>query len=364
MIRKRLLLVNLLALLLIAPGYGQSAESEQVVIFRFLPEKNMFYTSVGSNASELQRLYNLVEQYRWAIEHGDIPVYINGYCTSLNSEQENMKTASIRSNRVKSELITNKGLMESHFVTNNHATAYQEHKDAVTVTLHIPQATPISIQTQEEEDIVDIQIETREVQGTQPQPQAQEESGPQANGEPQMNEEALPVLHSPLPAQQQFTLRTNLLHWVAGVPNVGFEYKPTKSIGLLLNGGWSHWTGETASKQHRVWYIAPELRYYLGDAKKRWYLGLEGHAGQFNLKLNDTGRQADFIGGGLTGGYKLTLSRVFDLDFNIGFGYAELMDYEKYTQTNGVYVRTQPTETKDYWGLTQAGISLVWKINN
>jgi len=34
------------------------------------------------------------------------------------------------------------------------------------------------------------------------------------------------------------------------------------------------------------------------------------------------------------------------------------------TQTNGVYVRTQPMETKNYWGLTQAGVSLVWKINN
>ena len=162
---------------------------------------------------------------------------------------------------------------------------------------------------------------------------------------------------------EPFSLRTNLLHWLTGVPNAGVEYQLNENIGLLLNGGWSRWTGETAAKQHRVWYISPEVRYYLGDAK-RWYLGVEGHAGTFNLKLSDTGRQADFLGGGLTGGYKLTLNHAFDLDFNLGFGYAQLKDYEKYTQTNGVYVRTQPTETKNYWGLTQTSLSLVWKIDS
>ena len=357
---KKLLLSSLFALLLAMPCYGQSVDDEQVVTFQFRAKGDLFSISVGDNRSELQRLNDLVKQYRSEIERGEIPVYINGYCSSLSSENENLATARIRSNRVKTQLIVTQKLKESHFITRNQAIAYLGNGDIVTVTLRIPQEEVVlthSAALQEVEEPQTVQIE--EVA----QPQVQE-SGPQASGEPQIIEETYSITYSQRSTQQSFTIRTNLLHWLAGIPNSGFEYQLNENIGLLLNGGWSHWTGETASKQHRVWYIAPELRYYLGDAKKRWYLGLEGHAGQFNLKLNDTGRQADFIGGGLTGGYKLTLSRIFDLDFNIGFGYAELMDYEKYTQTNGVYVRTQPTETKDYWGLTQAGISLVWKINN
>ena len=162
---------------------------------------------------------------------------------------------------------------------------------------------------------------------------------------------------------QQFSIHTNLLYWLAGMPNAGIEYQPNKNIGLLLNGGWNHWTGNNAPKHHRTWYITPEIRYYLGEAK-RWHLGLEGYAGQFNFKFNDTGRQANFVGGGLTGGYRLQLSSVFDLDFNLGFGYARLTDYEKYRKESDVYIRTQPMKTRNYWGLTQPSLSLVWKIKN
>ena len=358
MILKKLLLLNLLALLLIVPCYGQSVDDEQVVTFQFRAKGDMFSISVVDNRNELQRLNDLVKQYRSQIESGKMPVYINGYCTSMSSEDENLFTARIRSNRVKTQLIVIQKLKEPHFITYNQAIEYQGNGDIVTVTLRIPQEEVVltySAAPQEEEAQT---VQTEEVAQSQVP-----ESGPQASGEPQMIEETYSITYSQHTTKQQpFSLRTNLLHWLAGVPNAGFEYQPNENLGLLFNGGWSHWTGKTADKQHRIWYISPEVRYYLGNTK-HWYLGLEGHAGQFNLKLNDTGRQFDFLGGGLTGGYKLQLSRVFDLDFNLGFGYTQLKDYEKYTQTNGVYVRTQPTETKDYWGLTQAGVSLVWKIN-
>jgi Hemolysin activation/secretion protein len=360
MILKKLLLANLFALLLAVPCYGQSVNDEQVVTFQFRAEKDMFSVSEGSNRSELQRLNTLVEQYRSEINNGEMPVYVNGYCTSLNSEDENLATARIRSNRVKSQLITTQKLKEPHFITLNQAIAYQGNNNMVTVTLRIPQKEEaIAYNESAPEEVKETQtVQIEDVAQSQSQ-----ESGPQASGEPQIIEEPLAAHNLPLSTYHlPLFFRTNLLHWLAGVPNVGFEYQVCENIGLLLNGGWSHWTGKTADKQHRIWYVSPELRYYLGDAK-RWYLGLEGHAGQFNLKLNDTGRQFDLLGGGLTGGYKLTLSRVFDLDFNLGFGYTQLKDYEKYTQTNGVYVRTQPIKTKDYWGLTQAGVSLVWKIN-
>jgi len=358
---KKLLLANLFALLLIVPCYGQSVNDEQVVTFQFRAEKDMFSISVGNNRSELQRLNDLVKQYHSEIESGKMPIYINGYCTSLSSESENLTMARTRSNRVKSELITVKKLKETHFITRNQAIAYLGNNDIVTVTLRIPQKVEaVTYNEREQEEVKEVQIE--EVQEVQLQVQ---QPAPQTSkdGEPQIIEESLPILHSQNSTQQQFSIHTNLLYWLAGVPNAGFEYQPNENIGLFLNGGWSHWTDETASKQHRIWYISPEVRYYLGNAK-RWHIGLEGHAGQFNFKFNDTGHQADFLGGGLTGGYKLQLSRVFDLDFNLGFGYAQLKDYEKYTQTNSVYVRTQPTETKDYWGLTKAGVSLVWKIKN
>ena len=347
MILKKRLLLNLFALLLAVPCYGQSVDDEQVVTFQFRAKGEVFSVSEGNNRSELQRLSDLVKQYRSEIERGEMPVYLNGYCTSLNSENENLATARIRSNRVKTQLIVTQKLREQHFITRNQAIAYQGNGDIVTVTLRIPQ---------EEKTIADYETTPKEVQESQVR-----ESAPQAIDEPQAQETS--STFQPQRSTQKFAIRTNLLHWAVLLPNLGIEYQPNETIGILLNGGWSCWTGETASKQYRIWYITPEIRYYLGEAKNG-YLGVEAHAGSFNLKIGDTGRQADFVGGGITGGYKLQLNRSLDLDFNLGLGYARLMDFDKYTQINCVYVRTQPMENKNYWGLTQVGVSLVWKIKN
>ena len=46
---------------------------------------------------------------------------------------------------------------------------------------------------------------------------------------------------------------------------------------------------------------------------KRGYLGVMYHAGEFNYKLGDTGKQGDLMGGGLTGGYLLKLNRTLSL---------------------------------------------------
>ena len=355
---KKLLLSSLFALLLAVSGYGQSVDDEQVVTFQFRAKGDMFSVSVGDNRSELQRLFNLLEQYRSEIERGEIPVYINGYCTSMSSEDENLSIARIRSNRVKTQLIVAQKLKELHFITYNQAIAYQGNGDIVTVTLRIPQKEEVVAYL---ESAPEKAKETQTVQAEEVAQSQVRESAPQAIDEPQAQETF--STFQPQRSTQKFAVRTNLLHWAVLLPNLGIEYQPNETIGILLNGGWSRWTSETSAKQHRVWYITPEARYYLGEAK-HWYLGVEAHAGSFNLKVGDTGRQADFAGGGITGGYKLHLNRSLDLDFNLGLGYARLMDFDKYTRTNCVYVRTQPMENKNYWGLTQAGVSLVWKIKN
>ena len=83
-------------------------------------------------------------------------------------------------------------------------------------------------------------------------------------------------------------------------------------------------------------------------------------AGQFNYKLSDTGRQGDLMGGGITAGYQLRLCKSLDLDFGIGLGYLNA-DYEKYEVIDGVRVR-RGSETKDWWGPINAGITLKWNL--
>lgn len=84
------------------------------------------------------------------------------------------------------------------------------------------------------------------------------------------------------------------------------------------------------------------------------------HFGGFNYKPGDTGRQGDYQGGGITGGWRLPLNRSLSLDFHAALGYT-YADYDKYNVADGVRVR-QCSDSKNYWGINQLGVTLLWKF--
>ena len=105
--------------------------------------------------------------------------------------------------------------------------------------------------------------------------------------------------------------------------------------------------------------MGSDVRYYIGK-EKCGYLGAMFKAGEFNYKLSATGKQGDLMGGGITGGYLLRLNKALSLDFSVAIGCLHA-DYEKYEVTGGVRVR-RGTETKNWWGPVNAGVTLVWKL--
>ena len=109
-------------------------KGDTVYTFRFVPEDDMFYVPWNGNGGELSRLAACVERYREEILDGRMPLRVDGYCSSFDSEVENLASAKIRSNRVKSELIVRQKLTEDCFITKNHSGS----GDYVTVRLVIP----------------------------------------------------------------------------------------------------------------------------------------------------------------------------------------------------------------------------------
>ena len=100
------------------PVFAQQ-KADTTYTFRFVPQKDMFYVPWSGNDSELVRLFEFVDSRKSEILEGKMHVYVCGYCNSLENRKENLKTAAIRSNRVKSELIIKKDLTEECFVTHN-----------------------------------------------------------------------------------------------------------------------------------------------------------------------------------------------------------------------------------------------------
>lgn len=82
--------------------------------------------------------------------------------------------------------------------------------------------------------------------------------------------------------------------------------------------------------------------------------------GQLRWKWKQVGHQGDFYGFGLVGGYRMPLNEMFDLDFNLGFGYTSYT-YDKYHDIDGYLIPIEKGLTKNYWGIGSAGVTLVYK---
>ena len=340
-------------------------KADTTYTFRFVPQKDMFYVPWNGNDTELARLLECIENNKTTILDGKLPLYVDGYCNSLGSETENLATAKIRANRVKSELITRAEIKEENFITRNHATE----GDFVTVRLTVPAketaATDADTEARRKAEAERLEAEKRAEQERLAEEQRKAEEARLAAEKAEAEKAAQQNTLADTPSETKITtdyhlsLRANLLRWATLTPDLGLEWRICPSWGIAVNGSWTSWTWSDKDRRYALWEVAPEVRYYMGE-KKAWYLGAMFKAEQFNYKLSDTGKQGDLMGGGITAGYRLRLNKALDLDFNLGLGYLNA-DYEKYEVIDGVRVR-RGNETKDWWGPINAGVTLVWKL--
>ncbi len=360
------------SLLTAVSTFATRQKADTTYTFRFVPQKDMFYVPLDGNDRELARLLECVRRNKDSILGGSLPLYVDGYCNSLDSEKENLRMAAIRSNRVKSELIVRGGIKEECFITRKHAAD----GDFVIVRLTIPapeaSATePEGLSKAEEERLAAERAE-QERKATEERRKAEEErhAAEKAEADRLAKEQAArkaeqhqEITATPLESQSSapyhFALRANLLRWATLTPDLGLEWRVHPSWGILVNGSWTSWSWNGKDRRYALWEVMPEVRYYTGK-EKRGYLGVMFKAGEFNYKLSATGKQGDLMGGGITGGYQLRLSDALSLDFNVAVGCLHA-DYEKYEVIDGVRVRAGK-ETKNWWGPVNAGVTLVWKL--
>ena len=356
------------------PAIAQQ-KADTTYTFRFVPQKDMFYVPWNGNDTELSRLLGCIENYKATILDGKLPLLVDGYCNSLGSEAENLATAKIRANRVKSELIIRAKIKEENFITHNHATE----GDFVIVRLTIPAketaATDAEAEARRMAEAERLETEMRAEQERRAEEQRKAEearlaaeptvAGRRERQKAEAEKAAQQNTLTDTPSETKITtdyhlsLRANLLRWATLTPDLGLEWRICPSWGIAVNGSWTSWTWSDKDRRYALWEVAPEVRYYMGE-KKSWYLGAMFKAGQFNYKLSETGKQGDLMGGGITTGYQLRLNKALTLDFNLGLGYLNA-DYEKYEVIDGVRVRCG-NETKDWCGPINAGVTLVWKL--
>ena len=170
-----------------------------------------------------------------------------------------------------------------------------------------------------------------------------------------------------------FALKTNVLYDATASMNLGVEFKIGPRLTLEAVGTYNPWTFSNEKKWKHI-LAQPELRFWFCEPFNGHFLGLHAHYAMFNVngvkipQIIGTGISADtdkyryegwLAGGGISYGYQFYLGRRWNLETTLGVGYAYI-DYEKFQC--GKCGTFESEDTKHYFGLTKAGISLIYLI--
>lgn len=170
------------------------------------------------------------------------------------------------------------------------------------------------------------------------------------------------------PVNQLISLRTNALYWLMFAPNGGVEFHIGGHFSILLEGAVTYWNKKTDTGDKGI-YVAgggPEFRYWTnGDRSEAGHVfGIYGQYADFDIKLNEKGRQGTSIGGGISYGYYLPVGRRWAFEFGIGLGYlSNKMDVYKWNPVvkKNLWVEEK---TKAWIGPTKVKATVIFRIGN
>lgn len=220
--------------------------------------------------------------------------------------------------------------------------------------------------TTPEKEIRQPEKQAGEEAATQPKQQQPEQTErPQQAATPPVREPSSPAAAIPtdaIPKDRYLGVKTNLAAWAGAIMNVAADVEVGRHWSVELPVLWCPWY---VSDKHAIktFTIQPEARYWLSKPGAGHFFGVHAHVGWFNVKWNrdryqDTDRP--LLGAGISYGYLLPLGEHWAGEFTLGAGYANMRYDTFYNMDNGARIDTR---TKNYWGITRVGVSVVYRFN-
>lgn len=173
-------------------------------------------------------------------------------------------------------------------------------------------------------------------------------------------------------SSQEVALKTNLLMDATLSPNLGIEVGLAPRWTMDITGQFNAWD-MSHDRKWKHWYAQPEFRRWFCDRFSGHFFGFHVFGGQYNLgnldngikflgtdfsNLSDNRYQGWFIGGGIAYGYDWILNKHWNLEAEIGVGYA-YSRYDKF-ECKGCGKKIESDKDHHYVGPTKAAINLVY----
>ena len=176
---------------------------------------------------------------------------------------------------------------------------------------------------------------------------------------------------------QNIAIKSNLLYDLTTTLNMGGEVRcdDTHTISLSLNYNPWNFGG---NKKMKHFLLQPEYRKWFNEVFTGSFIGFQLHYALFNFggmlpwgfnngkmlgienrQIAHNRYQGNLAGFGISYGYQWIISPQWNLEAGISLGYAHL-NYKRYGQSEGAALLEK--SSCNYWGPTQAGISIIYFI--
>lgn len=173
-------------------------------------------------------------------------------------------------------------------------------------------------------------------------------------------------------ASGQVAIKTNLLYDATLTANAGVEFVMAPRWSFDLSGNLNAWTVNDHKWKH--WMVQPEMRYWFCDAIVGHFLGFHLLGGQYNFgnldfgglnllgsdlsMLKDQRYQGWYAGAGIAYGYSWVLNRHWNLEAELGIGWAYTrFDSYPCTECGSPISKNRP---HNYVGPTKAAVNIVY----
>lgn len=130
---------------------------------------------------------------------------------------------------------------------------------------------------------------------------------------------------------QRVALKTNALEYVTLTPNLTLETRLSKKLSLQLGLAINPMQSPIGDYKFTNCRIEPELRYWFNRPMARHFMALSTTVGGYSLQLKDRLLDFNAYGAGISYGYALVLGKHWNVEFEIGAGFAYVngSDYKK-----------------------------------
>lgn len=159
----------------------------------------------------------------------------------------------------------------------------------------------------------------------------------------------------------ELRISTNILPWIATIPNIGVEYVINNKWSMLLDVWFCPWKLSDKFSVKTV-AILPEGRWWLKTSGKGSFFNVHLNLAWFNVRANayryqDSSRP--LLGAGIGYGYRLPLNDKWGFEFEIGAGVANAKYDRFYNVKNGAL---KDTRVSTYWGIDRASVSITYNL--